>query len=98
MGFESTGAGREYTLRVEGEGDPRVFVLVIPHDAFASKAARFQDGPDLCFATLQREIEADKAATLEARVVLTLAQLTAYRESHTKRPPDRGSRPPGSQA
>ena len=40
MGFESTSEGREYTLRVDGEGEPRVFTFVIPHAAFQALSPR----------------------------------------------------------
>ena len=59
VGFETTREGREYTLRVSDGVAARLFVLLITHEAFASRAARFQDAPDLCFGKLQRELVAD---------------------------------------
>jgi hypothetical protein len=94
LGFESTREGREYTLRVDGEGEPRVFVFVIPHAAFSAKEARFQDAPDLCFAKLQREILGEASApVIASRFVLTSEDLAHYRETQTKRPPERKPRP-----
>jgi hypothetical protein len=94
MGFQSTSEGREYTLRVDGQGDePRLFVLVIPHEAFTSKEARFQDAPDLCFAKLQRELLGENVPTPGSRLVLTSADLAQYRETQTKRTPERKPRP-----
>jgi len=93
MGFESTSEGREYTMRVESEGDPRVFVFVIPHAAFSSKEARFQDAPDLCFAKLQREILSEATPGPGARFVLTSADLAAYKDVQTKRVPEKKPRP-----
>lgn len=93
MGFESTSVGREYTLRVDGEGEPRVFVFVISHAAFSAKEARFQDAPDLCFAKLQREILGEAAPVPGSRFVLTSQDLAHYRETQTKRPPERKPRP-----
>jgi hypothetical protein len=95
MGFQSTNEGREYTLRVDGQGEePRLFVLVIPHEAFTSKEARFQDAPDLCFAKLQRELLGENEPTPGSRLVLTSADLAQYRETQTKRTPERKPRPP----
>jgi len=94
MGFEATTEGREYTLRVDGEGDPRTFVFVIPHSAFTSKEARFQDAPDLCFAKLQRDVLGENAPVAGARFVLTSADLAAYRDVQTKRTPEKKPRPP----
>ncbi len=96
MGFRCTDQGREYTLRVDGEGDPRLFVLVIPHAAFAEKQARFQDAPDVCFAKLQRALAADAHLVPEGALVLTTADLTEYRELAAKRAPERKRRRPPS--
>jgi hypothetical protein len=98
LGFVSTNEGREYTLRVDAEGEPRTFVLVITHAAFASREARFQDAPDLCFAKLQRELLAEPALVPGPRLVLTSSDLAEYRQAQTKRPPERKTRPVGNGA
>jgi len=89
MGFKATADGREYTLRVDGEGDPRVFTVVIAHTAFASRQARFQDAPDLCFAKLQRELAANAELPQGSPLVVTSADLADYREAQSRRSPDR---------
>jgi hypothetical protein len=94
MGFRCTGEGREYTLRVDGEGDPRLFVLVIPHAAFTEKQARFQDAPDVCFAKLQRTLAVDAQLLPGPPLVLTPADLAEYREIQAKRSPERKRRRP----
>jgi len=94
MGFRCTNQGREYTLRVDGEGDPRMFVLVIPHVAFTEKQARFQDAPDVCFAKLQRELAIDSLLVPGPPQVLTPADLAEYREMQAKRSPERKRRRP----
>jgi len=96
LGFESTNEGREYTLRVDGEGEGRVFVFVVTHAAFAARQARFQDAPDLCFAKLQRELAAQPALAPGSRFVLTSAELAQYRSTQTKRAPERKARAGGS--
>jgi len=92
MGFRSTDEGREYTLRVDSEGDPRVFTVVIPHTAFNSRQTRFQDAPDLCFAKLQRELTANAELPDGLHLVLTNADLDDYRDAQMKRSPDRKAR------
>ncbi len=92
LGFRCTTEGREYTLRVDGEGEPRLFVLVIPHSAFTQKLARFQDAPDVCFAMLQRALAADATLTPGAPQVLTPADLAEYRELQARRTPERKRR------
>ena len=41
LGFRTTADGREYSLRVAGELELRLFVLLITHEVFASREARF---------------------------------------------------------
>jgi hypothetical protein len=91
LGFRSADDGREYTLRVDGAGEPRVFVLVIPHAAFVSRQTRFQDAPDLCYTKLQRELAKDPNL-LPGRLLVTAADLADYRELQTRRSPDRKRR------
>jgi hypothetical protein len=90
MGFRTTDDGREYTLRATGVGEPRDFVMMIPHQAFATKQARFQDAPDLCCAKLTRAlaVETDEAPTVD-RLVLTVEELTEYRVARTAPPSTR---------
>ena len=76
MGFRCTNEGREYTLRVDGAGDPRVFTVTIPHTAFNSRQTRFQDAPDLCFAKLQRELAANAELPDGLHLVLTTPRST----------------------
>lgn len=84
-GFTTTSAGREYRLRVTDGLEPRVFVLLIPHAAFAAREMQFQDAPDLCFARLQRELLADPELLPETtRLVLTAADLLDYKVAHEK--------------
>ncbi len=94
LGFESATDGRRYRLQVDAGDDARVFVMVIPHAAFTSREARFQDAPDLCFARLQRELEADATLAPGAPVVLTSADFADYRDRQAKRVPERKRRRP----
>ena len=89
LGFESKNDGRVYTLRVDGEGDPRIITVTIPHAAFISRQARFQDAPELCFARLQRELAADAGLPDGMRLVITLGELEEFRETQMRRSPDR---------
>jgi hypothetical protein len=80
LGFQTTPEGREYSVRVGGVA-PRLFVLFIAHQTFASGEARFQDAPDLCFVRLRRELAANPE--LEGtRLVLTAQELEDYRGEH----------------
>ena len=89
LGFRTTPTGREYQLRVAAQPEPRHFILFIPHAAFAAREARFQDAPDLCFAKLQRELEANPDLESGSRLVVTGQELELYRIARDHRPPGR---------
>ena len=93
LGFKCTDEGREYSLRVDVDGATRVFVLVITHAAFTARQARFQDAPDVCFAKLQRALQADAALLPGPPLVLTTADLADY-QAQAKRTPERKTRKP----
>jgi hypothetical protein len=87
IGFENTGDGRAYTLRVDGEGEPRIVTVTIPQSAFASRQARFQDAPELCFARLQRELAANSELPDGLQLEITFGELTEFREAQLQRSP-----------
>lgn len=92
LGFRTTAEGREYSLRVSDGLAPRFFVLLITHEAFASREARFQDAPDLCFARLGRDLMADPGLLPGPRLVLTAQEIFDYRVAQEKRLPSRRKR------
>lgn len=92
MGFECTDAGRAYQLRVEGMGDPRLVTVTIPTAAFASRKARFQDAPELCYARLQRELALNADLPDGLALVITMDEMDAYRDAQMRRSPDRKTR------
>jgi len=92
--MRTTGLGREYTLRALGAAEPRVFVLLIPGEAFASRAIRFQDGPDLCFRRLQRELTADPDLLPDGDMVLTPEEIDNYRAGREQPSNERRRRGP----
>jgi hypothetical protein len=92
MGFECTSEGRSYRLRVDGVGDPRLFTVTIPNEAFASRKARFQDAPELCFSRLQRELGSNAELPDGLELVISPAELDEYRDAQLRRSPDRKTR------
>lgn len=86
VGFRTTAAGREYTLCASGGLEPRMFVVLIPSEAFASHTARFQDGPDLCFRRLRRELTDDPDLLPGAGLVLTTEELLDYVQGSVPKP------------
>ena len=94
VGFQSQDGGREYTLRVRHLTDGVLtFVRVIPDAAFVAGRARYQDGPEICFLSLQREI-ADPECQPAHRSTLGEGELLSYKEAHAPRPPKRKPLPP----
>jgi hypothetical protein len=87
VGFRATADGREYNLRVTDGLAPRLFVLLITHEAFATHEARYQDAPDLCFSKLSRDLEADPDLVPAARLELTVRELREYSTAREKRSP-----------
>jgi hypothetical protein len=82
VGFRSTARGREYTMRVGDGVSTREFVLVISHQAFAAREARFQDAPDVCSGKLRRELAVDPGLVPGDSMAVTTQDLQEYRGDH----------------
>jgi len=95
VGFRSSETTREYTLRVkQAAGVTDDFTLAIANEAFISHRVRYQDGPDICFLKLQRELAALDGALPASYLSITDADLEEYRAAHAPKPPQRRPRPP----
>jgi hypothetical protein len=95
VGFTTKGAAREYTLRVrQAPTDPCDFTLLIPTEAFLSRRVRYQDGPEICFLKLQRELVACCDGLPDRQLRVTDADLEEYRAAHAPKPQQRRPRPP----
>ena len=86
LGFQDTPERREYALRVQRGDDSRRYTVWIPHAAFARREALLQDGPDICFQKLQRELMGGAPPESDC-IAVTEADLAHYRETHA--PPAR---------
>jgi hypothetical protein len=93
LGFQNTDEGRAYTLRVDGPGAPRTVVVTIPHSAFQTKKARFQDAPEICFVKLQRELASNAELPDGLEMLVSADDMDDYREGQTRRTPERKRRP-----
>ena len=85
IGCRTTASGREYTLSATAGIETRWFVLLIPGKEFDERTVRFQDGPDLCFRRLQRELLADPDLLPGSGFVLTTNELLDYRQGREER-------------
>jgi len=83
VGFRSAGERREYLLRSRVGPEIREYTIGIANSAFAARRARFQDGPEICYLRLQREMEAAENAPGEHDFTITDAELFDYLARHT---------------
>jgi len=92
VGFQVRAHSRAYDFLVtDVPAAPREFIVSIELTAFSSAGLKFQDGPDICFSRLKRELEQE---TEEVRANLNLLvagdDVQAYVDRH--RPPKRSWR------
>lgn len=90
VGFITGANAREYTLRVRQPSDDesREVTFAIPNQAFLDHRVRYQDGPEICFLKLQKELLAGDGP-LPARVDIQDKDLEEYRIAHAPKPPQR---------
>jgi hypothetical protein len=81
---------RDYVFLVQLGDKVREYVVSIGRDAFVKRKALLQDGPDICYRKLVREL-VDTDLTGSARLGVTDADLASYREAHA--PPARRPHP-----
>src|SRR6185503_19930498 len=78
-GFRNTPALREYLLAARLGDEERVYVVGIPHSAFAARRVSLQDGPDICFQRLRRELTTGLPDL--GPLAITDAELAEYRDA-----------------
>jgi hypothetical protein len=81
LGFEDTPARREYVLLAQLGHETRQYRVWIDHAAFAKRNALRQDGPDICYQKLRREL-AESLGDTDC-IGVTEGDLASYREAHT---------------
>ena len=94
VGFQSRSVGREYTLRVRHVSEAEVtFTRVILEADFVARRARYQDGPEICFQMLQKELASSEDLP-PRRSTVGDGELASYKAAHSPRPPRRKPLPP----
>ncbi len=94
LGFSSSDVARTYRLRVKDGAEFYAFTIDIAHQAFIDHRVRYQDGPDICFLRLQREIAGSTGGFAITHLTLSDVDLAEYREAHLPKPPQRRRQPP----
>jgi hypothetical protein len=81
VGFEDTPSRREYVLLARLGEETREYKVWIEQAAFTMRKALRQDGPDICYQKLRRELAEALVGT--ERIGVTEGDLASYREAHT---------------
>jgi len=85
VGFRTSTKRREYLLRSHFGPAIRDYTVGIALADFSAGRARFQDGPEICYLKLVRELEAQAAGATPGADDLTVTdvELAAYVTAHT---------------
>ena len=95
VGFTTRGSHRVYTLRIRKVSEePTDFNVLIESSAFLAKRVRYQDGPEVSFLKLQKEMLAAAGGEPDKELTVNDADLADYKAAHTPKPPTRKPRPP----
>jgi hypothetical protein len=89
VGFRNTEDRREYHLRSHCGTETHDFTVGIALQAFADGRARVQDGPEISYLKLQREIGASENPLRQRDFTVSDGELIDYRDGHSparKRP------------
>jgi hypothetical protein len=91
VGFRTSANRREYVLRSHLGPEVHEYTVGIALAAFVAGRARLQDGPEICYLKLMRELAAEPAAPLGVRdFTITDAELADYVTAHTTPARSRG--------
>jgi hypothetical protein len=83
LGFQNLGGRREYLLQARRGNEARRYTVSIELVAFSRRQALLQDGPDICYQKLLRELAGSELEGSEA-IQVTDADLAAYHETHPR--------------
>jgi hypothetical protein len=89
VGFGNVEGRRGYEIDVQRGLEKRRYTVWIELAAFARGQALLQDGPDICYQKLLRELASAEGQVPGGGIDVTERDLAAYRESHA--PPARRS-------
>jgi hypothetical protein len=99
VGFRTSAKRREYVLRSHVGPEVHEYTVGIALAAFEAGRARLQDGPEICYLKILREIEAAQAAPFGVDdFTITDAELADYVTAHTTPARSRGGFSAGAAA
>jgi hypothetical protein len=91
LGFKSGEATRDYRMLVRNpDGTSAEFTIVIDQKAFLAHRVRYQDGAEICYWKLQRELTAwglaPDGGPPASRQSVTDADLLEFKDAHQPKP------------
>jgi hypothetical protein len=92
LGFQDVEGRREFMLNAQRGDQVRRYAVWIELSAFSSRKALLQDGPDICYQKLMRELAGSELQGPDG-IEVTDGDLAAYRETHAP-PVRKGFSPP----
>ncbi len=83
VGFNVASSSRVYNFDVVDTGETREFTVKVQSDAFRPARLKLQDGPGLCFARLQQELQGEtQESRAEAHLSIGERDIQEYLERH----------------
>ena len=88
VGFNVASSSRIYNFDVIDTAEVRKFTVKLQSDAFRPARLRLQDGPAICFARLEQELQAEtQEARAEAHLSIVERDIQEYLRRHNPRQP-----------
>jgi hypothetical protein len=90
VGFRTSAKRREYVLRSHFGPEVHEYTVGIALTAFTAGRVRLQDGPEICYLKLLRELESPATPSAGDDFTITDAELADYVTAHTTPARSRG--------
>jgi len=88
VGFNVAANSRIYNFDVIDTAEAREFTVQVQSEAFRPARLKLQDGPGLCFARLQQELQGEtQESRAEAHLSIGERDIQEYMERHYPRKP-----------
>ena len=84
LGFQTAGDRREYLLQSRCGPETHRYTVSISYAAFAAGQARLQDGPEISYLKMLREMDLRGYEPVEDHFTVTDAELAEYRNAHAR--------------
>jgi hypothetical protein len=87
VGFSNATSSRIYNFDVIDTAETREFTVKVQSEAFRPARLKLQDGPGICFARLNQELQGETPeARAEAHLSIGERDIQEYLEGHRRQP------------